>query len=87
MVVFEVKSLFIIYIYLTACLVANFKQPVWCNCEPGSSVSIVFGYGLDDRSIDPRQRRNDFSCSLCPDRLWGLPSLLYSGYRGLFPRG
>jgi hypothetical protein len=33
--------------------------------EPGSSVSIVSGYGLDDRAIDPRQRRKDFSSSLC----------------------
>jgi hypothetical protein len=41
--------------------------------EPGSSVSIVSGYG------------QDFSCSLCPDRLWGLPGLLYNGYRGPFP--
>jgi hypothetical protein len=24
---------------------------------------------------------------LCPDRLWGPPSLLYNGYRGSFPRG
>jgi hypothetical protein len=23
----------------------------------------------------------------CPDRLWGLPSLLSNGYRGLFSRG
>jgi hypothetical protein len=35
--------------------------------EPGSVVSIVSGYGLDDRAIevDPRQRRKDFSFSLC----------------------
>jgi hypothetical protein len=36
--------------------------------KPGSSVSIVSGYGLDltGRSrFDPRQRRKDFSSSLC----------------------
>jgi hypothetical protein len=35
-------------------------------CEPGSSVGIVSGYGLDDRAIvfDLRQRRNYFSSSL-----------------------
>jgi hypothetical protein len=33
--------------------------------EPGSSVSIVSGYGLDDRTIEVRspQRRKDFSCT------------------------
>jgi hypothetical protein len=32
-----------------------------------SSVSIVSGYGLDDRAIEVRslQRRKDFSCALC----------------------
>jgi hypothetical protein len=36
-------------------------------CEPGSSVSIVSGLGLDDRTIKvrSRQRRKDFSSSLC----------------------
>jgi hypothetical protein len=27
----------------------------------------------------------DFFSNLCPDRLWGPPSLMYSGYRGSFP--
>jgi hypothetical protein len=31
-------------------------------------------------------RRKDFFSRLCPDRLWGPPSLLYNGYRGSFPR-
>jgi hypothetical protein len=41
---------------------------VIANRSRGSSVSIVSGYGLDDRTIsgfDPRQRRKDFSSSLC----------------------
>jgi hypothetical protein len=24
---------------------------------------------------------------LCPDQLWGPPSLLYNGHKGFFPRG
>jgi hypothetical protein len=37
------------------------------DSEPGSSVSIVPGYGLDDRVIEfcPRKRRKDFFSSLC----------------------
>jgi hypothetical protein len=37
------------------------------DSEPGSSVSIVPGYGLDDQAIEfcPRQRRKDFFSSLC----------------------
>jgi hypothetical protein len=34
------------------------------SMEPGSSVSIVSGYGLDDRSSIPAEV-GDFSCSLC----------------------
>jgi hypothetical protein len=36
-------------------------------CEPGSSVSIVSGYGLDDRAIEVRSlaEAKDFSSSLC----------------------
>jgi hypothetical protein len=55
----------------------------------GSSVSIVSDYGLDDRVIGVRYLAEvrHFPCSLCPDQLWGLPSLLSSGYWGSFPRG
>jgi hypothetical protein len=51
--------------------------------EPGSSVSIVSGYGLDNREIGIRSpaEAKDF---LCPDRLWGPPSLLYNGNVGPF---
>jgi hypothetical protein len=54
----------------------------------GSSVSIVSGYGLDYRAIEvrPRQRRKDFSCSLCVQT--GSETHPAScGYRGSFPRG
>jgi hypothetical protein len=49
--------------------------------------SIVFDYGLDDRGSIPDRGRGFFLSSLRPDRLWGPPNFLYSGYRGLFPRG
>jgi hypothetical protein len=58
--------------------------------EPGSSVSIVSGYGLDDRAIvvqSPAEVGGFFLYPLCPDRLWGPLILLYNGYRGSFPQG
>jgi hypothetical protein len=58
--------------------------------ELGSSVSVVFDYGLDDRAIEvqsPAEAKGYFLKSLCPDRPWGSPSLLSNGYRGSFPRG
>jgi len=58
---------------------------VW---EPGSSFSIVSGYGLDDRAIDvrsPAEEGGFFLKYFYPDRLWSPPSLLYNGYRGPFP--
>ena len=50
--------------------------------EPGSSVGIATGYGLDGPGIESRLgaifRR--------PDRPWVPPSILYNGYR-VFPGG
>jgi hypothetical protein len=45
------------------------------------TVSIVYGYALDDRAIEvrsPAEGKDFFS-----NRLWGPPSLLSSGYRGV----
>jgi hypothetical protein len=56
----------------------------------GSSLSIVSGYELDDRATAvrfPAEAKGFFLYPLCPDRLWGPPSLLYNGYRGYFHRG
>ena len=50
-------------------------------CEPGSSVSIATGYGLDGLGIES-QWGKIFRTS--PNRPWGLPILLYNGYR-VFP--
>jgi hypothetical protein len=48
------------------------------------------GYGLDDRAIEvrsPAEAQEFFLQSLCLDRLWGPPSLLYNGYQDSVPRG
>ena len=37
-------------------------------------------------SILGRGKRFFFSSLKCVDQLWGLPSLLFSGYRGISPR-
>jgi hypothetical protein len=52
-----------------------------------SSVRIATAYGLDYRGSIPRRGEIFFSSPHRPDRHWGPPSLLYNGYRGLFPGG
>jgi hypothetical protein len=50
-----------------------------------NSVSILTGYELGNRGSIP-DRAGPFSSPLRPDRLWGPPSLLSSGYQ-VFPWG
>jgi hypothetical protein len=58
--------------------------------EPGSSVSTVSGYGVDDRAIEvrSRQRRKDFSSNLCDQTGSGAhPASCTMGTGGPFPGG
>jgi hypothetical protein len=53
-----------------------------------SVVGIATGYGLDGRMVGVRVPVGSsiFSSPCLSARFWGPPSLLYNGYRGLFPR-
>jgi hypothetical protein len=58
------------------------------SLEPGSSGSIVYGYGLDDRAIQVRSpaEAKEFSCSLCVQAGSGAhPASCPMGTRGHSP--
>jgi hypothetical protein len=58
--------------------------------DPGSSMSIVSDYGLDDRALEVRSpaEANDFSCSLCVQTGSGAHPASYAiGTGGPFPGG
>jgi hypothetical protein len=64
------------------------KHTTLATRSRGTSVSVMFDYGLDDRSIgvrSPAGAKDFFLYPPCPDRLWCPPSLLSSGYRSPFP--
>jgi hypothetical protein len=68
--------------------VVTYFQVLLYYLQPGSSVSIESGCRLEDQVIkvrSPAEAKGFFLQSLCPDRLWGSPSLLYSWYGGPFP--
>jgi hypothetical protein len=61
------------YLHLFLCLISFFFQKRDDRfSEPGSSVSIVSGYRLDDRAIEvrfPAESKYFFLYPLCPDQL------------------
>jgi hypothetical protein len=72
--------------------IRRYSDSIWwllnVTCESGSSVSIVSGYGLDDRAIKARSpaEAKDFSSNLCVQTGSGAhPASCTMGTVGPFP--
>jgi hypothetical protein len=72
---------------MSAAVSFKFKQHDIHVQELGGSVSMMSDYRLDDRGSIFGTDKGFFFYTLRPDRLWGPPNLLSSGYRESFPRG
>jgi hypothetical protein len=79
------------YSYRIYCVHLNeYRDGTVCEKEPGSSVSIVSGYGLEDRAIEVRSptRAEDISSSLCVQTSSGAhPASCTMGTGGKAPPG
>jgi hypothetical protein len=99
--VFEYLMFYFLYPFVTYFLTLPRRYMFALSCQYTNKITlkltalvlnragIATGYGLDDQGVGVRVPvgARIFS-SLCrPDRLWGPPSLLSNGHRGLFPRG
>jgi hypothetical protein len=76
-----------LYIHVSTCKESRFYAfftQSWINyIWHDSSVGIATGYGLE--AWGWLQRGEDFFSPQRPELLWGPPSLLYNGYRGILP--
>jgi hypothetical protein len=79
--------------FLRATIFQNPEGTLWTYCirkSRYSAAGIATAYGLDGRGVAFRVQIGGkiFLLSTSSrDRLWGLPTLLSNGYRGLFPGG
>jgi hypothetical protein len=67
-------------------IIDKYGNTTVCEMSRNSVVSIMTGYGLDDRGVGVRVpvRPRILSSPRHPDRLWDPPNLLLNGYWGLF---
>jgi hypothetical protein len=70
-------------------LLFNMTYSVYSKGNRDGVVSIVTGYGLDDRGVGVRAPVGSriFSSPCRPERLCGPSNLLFNGNREFFPQG